>query len=138
MSKIAKDLLVASGIKPKLRLFEKVGKSLRSTGKHIVKLVADKATTGTEFASGKEIEFVKFLFEENGEQKTYQVPKLGKDGELHYLVQRFAEIKEGTELVIWGEKKGMKNIVNISLTTSAGGAEVEEHESNSPDEPVIE
>ncbi len=134
MSKTSKELLVASGIKPKLRLFNKTDKGLKSTGKHVVTLVADKVVTGKEFKTNKEIEKVRYLFEENGEQKTYEVPKLGKDGELHYLVQRFAEFAEGSELVIIGKREGMKNIVSISSTTDSEDIEVEEeHEEVIPE-----
>lgn len=127
MSKISKQLLQEAGIKPKLRLGNKTEKGVVSTGKHFVKLIADKIVSGKDF-SGKEVEYVRYLLEENGEQKIYQTKKLNENGELSYLVQRFAEFEEGTDLVIEMKKRGPKNYVSVEPVGSSHEVEVSDED----------
>lgn len=111
---ISKQLLKDANITPKLRLGQKTDKGVISTGEHRVKIVKDKLDKGTDPMTGKEREVVKYLVEEKGQHKFYEVPKLGKDGQLHYLVQRLAEVPEGAEIILKMEKRGIKNVITVT------------------------
>lgn len=123
----SQQLLKEANITPRLRLGQKTAKGVISTGEHRVKIIKDKLDKGTDYA-GKEIEVVKYLMEEDGQYKSYSVPKLGKNGELHYLVQRLAEIKEGAEIIIKMEKRGVKNVITVSEIGRTDTIEYEDEE----------
>lgn len=98
---------------PRLRLGNKTENGVQSTGPHRVKFLADKETTGVDSMTGKEIPVVAYLVEENGEKKSYRVPKLDKKGEINYLVIRLAEIEEGQEAILEMKRSGIKNYVDV-------------------------
>lgn len=132
---ISKELLKEANITPKLRLGQKTDKGVVSTGPHRVKILKDKIDKGTDHQNGKEIDVVKYLVEEKGQHKFYEVPKLGKDGELHYLVQRLAEVPEGSEVILEMKKIGIKNYVSV---TEIGRTDEVEYDEDVPDVPVEE
>ncbi len=130
------QLLKEAGIQPKLRLGTKLtGGGTKSTGAHRVKLIQDKIVKGKHPKTGKEIDYVRYLLEENGEIKTYQTKKLSDDGELSYLVQRLAEVKEGEEVILEMKKQGIKNYIQVSPVSSGEHVEIEDDEAE--DETVI-
>jgi hypothetical protein len=90
--------------------------------------VKDKLSQGTEFETGKEREEVHYLVEENGELKKYTCPRLNKQGELHYLVQRFAEVEEGQEIMLEYKRKGVKGYIEVTPLGSTEDVEVDEHD----------
>jgi len=131
----SKELLRVAGILPKLRLGTKLAKGgVQATGPHKVTLISDKIQKGKDKETGKVINVVKYIVEENGEQKQYIVPVKDRDsGELHYLVQRLAEVSEGQEIILEMKKQGIKNYIEI---TSADGSPIvpqEEDESEADD-----
>lgn len=81
---------------------------IKGAGRPIrVKLVGCENATNKDYQTQKEIKGVNLLFEESGVPKKYFVPTLGGDGKFHYLIERFADIKEGTELILeFKRKKG--------------------------------
>lgn len=124
----SKKILEAAGIKPKLQLGIKGLHGVTTTGPHTVKLIADKEIMGTD-DKGRPIPEVRFLFEEDGEMKTYDVPKFKKDSEdIHYLVQRLAGYKEGTTVILEMRKKGIKNYIDVRMVGEADQIEVEDDE----------
>lgn len=126
--KTSKEILKSANIYPRLRLFNKTDRGLVSTGKHIVKLLADKEVKGTEYKTGKEIDKVRYLIEENGEKKIYERKKFNPSGDIDYMIIKLAEFNEGDEVVMWGGKAGLKNVVNISSVSTGESIEVEEEE----------
>lgn len=130
--KTSKELLKEAGIQPKLRLGSKTPKGgTKANGPHRVKMIADKIVKGTDPKNGREIEYVRYLIEENGEKKTYQTKKLNDKGELSYLVQRLAEINEGEEVILEMKKQGIKNYIDVSPVVGGETIEMEdddEHE----------
>jgi tRNA(Ser,Leu) C12 N-acetylase TAN1 len=95
-----------------------------STGKQVVKLVADKALQGKDQNTGKPVEMVRYLVEHKGERKTYDTRKFNKDtGELSYLVQKLAEFEEGTTVVMEAKKIGTRNYISVKLATGVGGSD---------------
>lgn len=130
----SKKLLKEAKIYPRLKLAVQVTntstgkKSVQGTGPHRVKLVKDKLSQGTEFETGKEREEVHYLVEENGELKKYTCPRLNKQGELHYLVQRFAEVEEGQEIMLEYKRKGVKGYIEVTPLGSTEDVEVDEHD----------
>ena len=130
--KTSKALLKEAGLKPKLRLGTKTKHGVVSNGPHKVKMKADKIIKGPHPKTGKEIEFVRYLLEENGEEKTYQTKKLDDKGELSYLVQRLAEIDEGQEVILEMKKQGIKNYIEVSPVS--GSERIEIDEENEEDE----
>lgn len=132
--KLSKQLLKEAGIQPKLRLgTKKAGGGNESTGSHRVKLVADKLVKGNDPKTGKEIEYVRYLLEENGETKTYQTKKLNEKGELSYLVQRLAEVAEGQEVILEMKKQGIKNYIDVLPVVGGSTVEMEDDEEHEED-----
>lgn len=122
-------LLKEANIQPKLRLGnKKAGSGVEVTGPHRVKMIADKLVKGNDPKTGKEVDYVRYLLEENGETKTYQTKKLNDKGELSYLVQRLAEIKEGEEIILEMKKQGVKNYVEVSPIGKSEQVEIEDDE----------
>lgn len=117
----SKDIVKKAGIIPKLQLYVKDTKGIpQGTGPHRVKLLADKEVPGTDPQTGVARQEVAYLVEEKGEKKSYHVPKLDKKGQIHYLVQRLAEVNEGEEVILEGKRKGIKNYTQvIRLSDSA-------------------
>ena len=127
---ISQEILKVANIIPKLKLAVKGPKGVQGTGPHRVKLIVDKEAKGSDPITGKERDEVAYLVEENGQKRSYRVPKLGKDGQIHYLVQRLAEFKEGTEVILEYTRKGIKGYISV--------LPVEEREEiNDDDIPII-
>lgn len=128
----SKQILEKAGIKPKLQLGIKGDNGVATTGPHTVKLIADKEISGTD-ETGKPIPMVRFLLEENGEMKTYDVRKFKKNSEdIHYLVQRLAGYKEGTIIILEMKRKGIKNYVEVRMVNEPDEAEVEDEDIEIP------
>ena len=123
----SKKLVALAGLIPKLRLGTKTDKGVKSNGSHIVKILEDKIVKGLDI-KGKEIEFVEYVVEENGEKKMYKTKLRGSDGKPSYLVQRLAEIEEGTEVRMEMKKKGIKNYISVDSIHNGHDVEVEEDE----------
>lgn len=128
----SKEITKAANIIPRLRLGAKTDHGVVSNGPHRVKFIKDKETKGKDF-QGKEIDMVAYLVEENGESKSYRIPKFNKQGEVNYLVIRLAEVNEGEEVILEMKKKGIKNYVEVSPVSQTSKVEVEDD-----DIPVIE
>lgn len=128
--KLSLQLLKEAGIQPKLRLGNKKAKGgTESTGPHRVKMVADKMVKGIDPKTNKEVDYVRYLLEEKGEIKTYQTKKLNDKGELSYLVQRLAEVKEGEEVILEMKKQGIKNYIDVlPLVGGSTAVEMEDDE----------
>jgi hypothetical protein len=133
MSKVSKELVLAAGIIPKLKLGIKGEKGVISTGPHRVKLLADKVVPGKDYKTGKEIEYVRYLFEENGEKKTYETKKLNDKGDLSYFVQHLAEIEEGSEVILEMQKRGIKNFISVTPLMNKTEIEVEDEDEEEVD-----
>lgn len=137
--KTSLELLKEAKITPKLRLGQKTAKGVVSTGQHRVKILKDKVAERIEPKTGKKKEVVRYLVEENGQHKFYEVDKMNKDGtELHYLVQRLAEIPEDTEIILEMKKAGIKNYIEVTELGRTDQVEYEDDEpqaeTESPDE----
>lgn len=111
--KKSQDLVEQAGIKPKLNLAEKTDKGVQGTGPHTVKLVSDRIVKGTEYETQKEIQEVEYTVEEDGVEKTYNVPVKDKLDKLHYLVQRLAQYNEGDIVVMEYKRKGIKGYIEV-------------------------
>ena len=122
----SKKLITVAGIVPKLRLGNKTDKGVTSTGAHRVKLLEDKIIKGTDTQTGKEIDYVRYIVEENGEKKQYDTKLKDKDGNLSYLVQRLAEVEEGHEVLLEMKKRGIKNYISVTPVKENDDVEVEE------------
>lgn len=125
---LSKDILKKANIIPKLRLGVKTDKGVQSNGPHRVKFVVDKEAKGTDPLTGKKRAEIAYLVEENGERKSYRVPKFDKSGQIHYLVIRLADIKEGEEVMLEMKRKGIKNYVEVTPLRDTHAAEVEEED----------
>lgn len=108
--------MAKAGILPKLRLGNKLSAGgVKPTGPHKVRILEDKIIKKADSETGKDTEFVRYFVEENGEKKYYDTRlKDKKTGDLSYLVQRFAEILEGDEVILEMKKQGMKNYIEIT------------------------
>ena len=121
--------------KPQLQLFTKLeGGGTQSTGAHKVKLVSSKIVKGTDFRTKAEQAEVELTVDENGTNKTYNFPVKNKKGGVHYLVERFAPIKEGAEVILTGTRSGKNWYVDVKV---AGGQD-NVLEMDESDIPIIE
>lgn len=113
--KISKELMKQANIYPKLRLgIKKEGGGVVATGPHTVKMVSDKIVHGLDRESGKAIEFVKYVVEEEGVLKEYRTRLRHKEtGELNYLVQNLSQVEEGDTVVLEMKKMGAKNYIEV-------------------------
>lgn len=112
-----------------LKLAVKEGNAVRGTGPHHVKLVGCENATNKDYQTQKEVKGVNLLFEEAGLVKKYFIPTLGDDGKFHYLIERFAEIEEGTDLILEykrkeGSVKGFIDVQSPGKASSDSGEEV--------------
>jgi hypothetical protein len=62
----------------------------------------------------------------------YDAPVLDKKGEVHYLIQRLGEMKEGQELMLEYKRAGMKGYIQVTPIDPAEEFEIDE------DEPTID
>lgn len=135
--KHSQELMVRANVMPKLRLAIKEGDGApKPTGPHRVKIIEDKIQKGKDSQTGAPIDIVRYIVEEDGVQKRYDVPVKDKAGELHYLVQRLSELPEGQEIIMEMKKRGPKNYVSVVVVGHADEGEVGDTEIE--DEPVIE
>lgn len=120
--------MAKAGVLPKLRLGNKTEKGVTTTGPHTVRILEDKIVRGSDPQTGKEIEFVRYILEENGEKKFYDTKLKDRNGELSYLVQRLSEVEENSEIILEMKKRGIKNYVAVSGVTQHGEVEVDEEQ----------
>jgi hypothetical protein len=109
----SKELIKKFNITPFLKLAIKLeGGGVEGTGPHHVKLLEDKIVKGTDFKGNERFE-VQYLVEENGEKKKYRVAMKDENGELHYLVQRLAEFKEGNDIIMEYKRQGKRGYIDV-------------------------
>jgi len=102
--------------KGKLQLFTKLEKGgTKATGSHTVELISSRAVTGTDYNTKKDRPEVEITVKEEGILKTYNFPVKDKKGGVHYLVERFAEIKAGTMVILEGKKSGVNSYVDVNI-----------------------
>ena len=106
------------------------------TGKHQVKFISDKVVMGKDYQTREERHEVQYIFEEKGQQKKYNVPVKDENGEVHYLIQRMADIEYGEEITLEYQRKGLKGFI---MTERVVNQEAKPSGEVSDDEiPVIE
>lgn len=136
MSRISRELLLKAKIPLKLRLGTKTAKGVVSIGPRKVKLLEDKIIKKPD-QTGKEIEYVRYIFLEDGVQKYYDTKLRGSDELPSYFVQRFADINEGDEVILEMKKRGIKNYIEITPIGHSSTVEMEEDDEDDqsgPDE----
>lgn len=79
--------------------------TFKGTGLHRVKILSAEEGRKKNFKTGIEEDGFFLTFEEDGENKKYFIKKYGKEGKFSYLAERFANIPEGSELIIEYKKK---------------------------------
>ncbi len=121
--KNALEVLKKANVVPLLQLAtRKEEGGIEGTGIHKVKLLEDKLGKRINPRTGQE-EIVLWLFvEEDGAKKKYPIPVKDKNGEVHYLIQRLANFKEGEDVYmeykkIEGTFKGYIDIRPVSEST---------------------
>lgn len=108
------EIIKKAGIIPDLQLAVKRDTGgVDSTGPHTVKMLEDKVIKDNDYETGMEIFVVRYIVEENGAKKKYEVPMKDKNGEIHYLVQRLAEVEEGEEITLECKRRGIKNYIEV-------------------------
>lgn len=135
--KTSKELVIKSGVIPKLSLGRKTPKGTESTGPHRVKMLEDRILKGIDKRTGKEMEYVEYIIEENGTKKFYKTKLRGEDGKPSYLVQRLSEVNEGDEVILEMQKSGMKNFIDVSNVKDSQSIEVEDEHDEEGDVPII-
>lgn len=126
MGKISKELLSKAGLLPKLKLGIKLtGGGVKPTGPHRVKFLEEQIKKKPD-TTGKEVEYVRIIVEENGEKKYYDTKLRGKDGLPSYMVQNLAEVQEGDEIVLEMKKSGPKNYIEITRVGQSSSIEMDD------------
>jgi hypothetical protein len=135
MGKLSKQAMTQANILPKLQLGQqKLSETTKktsvvSTGKHYVRLIEEKVINGKEFGTDEVIPKMRYIFEENGEKKSYDARMKDKQtGELHYFVQSMSNVEEGEEIIIEMIKKGMKNVINVQKLGTAAQVEIQDED----------
>ena len=112
--KVSREILLKSGLYPKLRLGVRNGGRVTPTGPHKVKILEDKLIKELN-AEGVEEYFVRYIFEEAGEKKQYDAHMKAKGGsDPHYLVQALSDVQEGEELILEMKKAGVKSYIEVT------------------------
>jgi hypothetical protein len=77
----SKEVLKEANIMPKLKLaIQTQGGGVKGTGPHRVKILSDEKRKDIDRDTGKEIDVIRFIFEEDHEKKYYDVDVLEKKG----------------------------------------------------------
>lgn len=131
--KTSKDIVLKSGLLPRLQLGIKTGKGVKSTGIHKVKVIEDKIVRKPIREEGDDGFYVRYILEEDGERKQYDTRMKEKGGnDPSYFVQAMANVEPGEEITLEMKKAGLKNYVEI-IRVSVGG-EVEHVDVDEEDE----
>jgi hypothetical protein len=121
--KTSKDIVLKSGLLPRLQLGIKTGKGVKSTGMHTVKVIEDKIVRKPVREEGDDGYYVRYILEENGERKQYDTRMKEKGGnDPSYFVQAMANVEVGEIITLEMKKAGLKNYVEI-IRTSVGEVE---------------
>lgn len=127
--KTSSALIKKAGIIPKLRLGLKLaGGGVKSLGPRRVTVVEDKVIKKLDPKTGKKVEWLRVILEEGGQRKYYDTRLRDDAGNPSYLVQRFAEVKEGAEIILEMKKQGIKNYIELIPTDNAHSVEVSDDE----------
>lgn len=114
--RFSEEILKKANIVPLLRLaVKKENGEVVGTGPHRVRLLEDKVIKRKNPETGETEHFVVYFVEENGEKFKYSVPLKGKDGQIHYLIQRLGYLPEGTEVILEYKKRkdGEKGFIDV-------------------------
>lgn len=111
---------------------------VRGTGPHKVKLIDCENAVNRDYKTERLIKGVNLIFDEAGERKKYFVPILGEDGKFHYLIQRFAEIDEGAELVLEYKRREGSPRGFIEVVETGKQKVAEAQQGDYDDIPVVE
>jgi hypothetical protein len=131
--KTSKEIVLKSGLLPRLQLGIKTGKGVKSTGMHRVKVIEDKIVKKPIREEGDDGFYVRYILEEDGERKQYDTRMKEKGGnDPSYFVQAMANVEPGEEITLEMKKAGLKNYVEI-IRVSVGG-EVEHVDVDDEDE----
>lgn len=125
---------------PKLRLgLKKEGGGVQSTGPHTVKMISDKIIQGLDRDTGKVIEYVKYIVEEDGVQKEYRTRLKHKEtGELNYLIQNLSQVEEGDTVILEMKKMGVKNYIEVRHQDGTPLTDVEQDDVPNDNDPIDE
>jgi len=110
---------------------------VKGTGPHKVKVLDVKDATGQDYKTKEDIKGYEIIVEHEGERKKYFFPALGDDGKFHYLVETFADIPEGSEVIMEYKKKEgtYKGYIDVKPVEEVGS---QEQELSDEDIPVVE
>jgi hypothetical protein len=137
--KTSKEIVLKSGLLPRLQLGIKSGRGVTSTGKHTVTVLEDKIVRKPIMEEGDDGYYVRYIFEENGEKKQYDTRMKQRGGaDPSYFVQAMANVEVGEELTLELKKAGVKNYIEI-IRTSVGQverADVEDDEEGQKDDVI--
>jgi hypothetical protein len=121
--KNSKDILLKSGLLPKLQLGIKSGRGVTPTGKHTVKVIEDKIVRKPPREDGDDGFYMRYIFEKDGQRYQYDTRLKQKGGQdPSYFVQAMADVETGEEITLEMKKAGIKNYIEI-IRTSMGQIE---------------
>jgi hypothetical protein len=140
--KTSKEMVLKSGLLPRLQLGIKTARGIRSTGRHTVKVIEDKLVRKPPREEGDDGHYVRYIVEEAGERKQYDTRlKQRGSNDPSYFVQAMAGVEPGEEIVLEMKKAGIKNYINIERPALGQVAQAETEDGGEPadgEEEVIE
>ena len=77
--------------------------TFKGTGVHYVKLIKGEPSKKQNYRTKKDEQGILLYFLEDGQEKKYFVPTIVESNgvkKFHYLIEKFADIPEGTDLII--------------------------------------
>lgn len=104
---------------------------MESTGPHTVKFIEEPIVVVGKNFEGEERKELRFILEENGELKRWNVPILNKQGQPNYLLERLLDVKVGDERILEMMRKGGRNHIDVRMV---GEEPHEVHPSEDDDE----
>ncbi len=117
---LSRELMAKANILPKLQLMKKDERDVpRPTGPHRVKILEERLLQGIDPETNQPRHLVRYVFEEEGVKRQYDVPCKDKKGDLHYLIQRFAEFQPGEEMILEALKRGPKTYISVTRVSEA-------------------
>lgn len=111
-------------------------KGVEGTGPHTVKFISDKVVSGENFKTKEKRKEVQYTFEENSQKKRYCVPIHNENGELHYFVQRMAEVQKEETITL--EYKKIEGSFKGFISVIRDGGEVKDKGADYEEIPIVE
>lgn len=113
----SKILMKRANRLPKLKLAPKNERGVATpNGKHEVLFVADQVITLKHPKRNRPEPFVRYIFQDAGQNKTYDRPVKDDNGQLHYFIEQMSEVEEGETVILEARRTGANLYISVEKT----------------------